>query len=90
VRERASDLRKRGSEALFIYLVGVSKRCCFGGFRILRRSPVTCTNAQTGSGGAGSARNTPGSSGPHQRAGRTLRALTCEDVGVGVCNRWGI
>jgi hypothetical protein len=31
VRERASDLRKRGSEALFIYLVGVWKRRRFGG-----------------------------------------------------------
>jgi hypothetical protein len=30
VRERASDLRKRGSEALFIYLWGVSKRRRFG------------------------------------------------------------
>jgi hypothetical protein len=27
----ASDLRKRGSEALFVYLVGVSKRRRFGG-----------------------------------------------------------
>src|ERR1019366_2402402 len=30
VPERASELRKRGSEALIIYLVGVSKRCRFG------------------------------------------------------------
>jgi len=29
VRERASDLRKRSSEALFIYPMGVSNRCCF-------------------------------------------------------------
>src|ERR1039458_8059063 len=30
VPERASELRKRGSEALVIYLVGVSRRCRFG------------------------------------------------------------
>src|SRR5664280_1712664 len=30
VPERASELRKRGLEALIIYLAGVSKRCLFG------------------------------------------------------------
>src|SRR5665647_2668304 len=35
VPERASDLRKRGSEAFFVYLVGVSKRRCFGDLHCL-------------------------------------------------------
>src|SRR5664280_3424721 len=40
VRERASDLRKRGSEALLIYLVGVSKRPVFGYQLVLGSQPL--------------------------------------------------
>src|SRR5664279_3555943 len=83
VRERAPDLRKRGPEALLVYPMRVSKRRRLAVLRTLGRRPVTCVNAQTESGGAESARNTPGSSGPRHRAGRTLAALTCGDVGGG-------
>jgi len=55
------DLRKPGSGTLFIYLVGVSNVPVLSVLTILGRRPVTGGNAQTESGGAESARNTPGS-----------------------------
>jgi hypothetical protein len=52
VRERASDLRKRGRRPSFLYLVGVSKTAPFwrsSGSGVA--GLMTCTNARTDLGG---------------------------------------